>query len=234
MNEVRRGLKSLTQLIIGANSLVQIAMPSVLCPVKGSKEDISIQKFKFKYLEILQSNIQLCHSMITESRTPYLSIVSLPKGAMYIMIKVHFEALRESVFSSDTDFAEKLLQSENLVVLPGQCFGMVGYIRLVICPPRDILQAALTRLIDFCHTHRRESITVNPTDSTTVATSVATAESTESTEMSPVQTSVTEKSPGRVKVKNGARDDSESSNYASTDVNNSSSAAAVGTKRLKV
>lgn len=155
MTEVRRGLKSLTQLIIGANSLVQVAMPSVLCPVKGSKEDVSIQKFKFKYLEILQSNIQLCHKMITESQTPYLSIVSLPKGAMYIMIKIHFEALAVNAFVSDTDFSERLLQSENLVVLPGQCFGMSGYIRLVICPPHEILQAALTRMIDFCHAHRR-------------------------------------------------------------------------------
>lgn len=155
MSEIRKGLKSLTQLIIGANSLVQLAIPSILSPIKGSKEDISIQKFKFKYINILQSNIQLCHQMITQSKSPYLSITSLPKGALYIMIKIHFEAMIENVFSSDTDFSEKLLQSENLVVLPGQCFGMSGYIRLVICPPYEILQMALTRLIDFCYRHRR-------------------------------------------------------------------------------
>ncbi|RYY71798.1 hypothetical protein EON63_21420, partial [archaeon] len=52
--------------------------------------------------------------------------------------------------SDDADFAGQLLQHENVFLLPGQCFSMPNYVRLVICPPEEILREALERMMAFC------------------------------------------------------------------------------------
>ena len=51
--------------------------------------------------------------------------MNIPKGAMYIMLKINFDLLFD--ISDDAEFAQKLLMEENLSVLPGLCFRMGGY-----------------------------------------------------------------------------------------------------------
>ena len=79
--------------------------------------------------------------------------MNIPKGAMYIMLKINFELLFD--ISDDAEFAQKLLMEENLSVLPGLCFRMGGYIRLVTCPPGEVIEDALERLKHFCSKHNR-------------------------------------------------------------------------------
>jgi hypothetical protein len=38
-------------------------------------------------------------------------------------------------------------------VLPGQCFGLRDYIRIVICPPSEVVGEAFVRLAEFCKAH---------------------------------------------------------------------------------
>jgi len=40
-------------------------------------------------------------------------------------------------------------------VLPGQCFGMPNYFRLVTCPPSELLLEAWERLGLFCAKYRK-------------------------------------------------------------------------------
>lgn len=54
----------------------------------------------------------------------------------------------------DSDFAQRLLAEENLFLLPGQCFGMSGYVRIVTCPPKEIISEAFVRIQRFIKSHR--------------------------------------------------------------------------------
>ena len=44
------------------------------------------------------------------------------------------------------------------MLLPGQCFGMRNFVRVVTCPPEKVLRAALERLIGFCERHRLKTV----------------------------------------------------------------------------
>ena len=55
-------------------------------------------------------------------------------------------------------FASKKLthqvEEESVFVLPGQCFSMPNFFRVVVCPPEDKLEAAFDRIDAFCVRHR--------------------------------------------------------------------------------
>jgi len=148
--EIRAGLKSLSQIILGANSMIQAAIPKILCPAKGSEDEKSLAEFHEKYMGILRSNAEVCKEAV--KTCPEISIIE-SVGAMYVMIGVDVDSLDEGI-KDDTDFAKQLLTEENLFVLPGQCFGMKNYIRLVTCPPAEVLTEAFSRIAHFCNKHR--------------------------------------------------------------------------------
>ena len=149
MVEVKAGLKSLSQLILGACSLIQQAIPRVLTPAPGSNDEVSLQEFNNSYMELIRTNSELC--MTEAANIPELTAIPA-KGAMYVMIRVDIDKL--SGFRDDTDFCARLLMEQNVFVLPGQCFGMPNYFRLVTCPPSHLLQEAWDRLGVFCAQYR--------------------------------------------------------------------------------
>lgn len=150
MNGVKVGMKSLSQIILGASSIIQHAIPKLLCPVKDSEDDLSLQAYYKKYLSVLQTNAQLC---VTQAENcPGLSVVE-PTAAMYAMVKIDIDALKD--ISDDCIFSQKLLQEENLLCLPGQCFGMPNFIRLVTCAPAEKITDAFERIAIFCQNHAK-------------------------------------------------------------------------------
>lgn len=156
LNDIRNGLKSLTQIILGANSLVQAAIPRVLTPIAGSNDEKSLGQFHTRYMSILQTNACLCEELAMDCAEVS---VSIPQGAMYAMIGIKMDEMSDII--DDTDFAQKLLQEENLVLLPGQCFGMKGFIRIVTCPPNEIIREAFNRIKLFIARHKKtESIVI--------------------------------------------------------------------------
>lgn len=159
-SELMNGLKSLSQLILGANSIVQACLPRLLSKDPSSPDFDSLKTYNTRYCEILRVNAELCCTevakansalaAITQSSTDILSI-SKPAGAMYAMIGIDMSQLNN--ISDDAEFARLLLHEENVSVLPGICFGMKNYVRFVICPSDVILQDAFTRLQSFCSRH---------------------------------------------------------------------------------
>ncbi len=147
--ELRVGIKNLTQIVLGANSLIQAAIPRVLCPEPGSEDEVSLKEFHARYMDILRSNAEVCKSAALEC--PELTVIE-PLGAMYVMIGVDIDSL--DGVKDDADFAKQLLTEENLFLLPGQCFGMKNYVRLVTCPPVEVILEAFARLKLFCDRHR--------------------------------------------------------------------------------
>lgn len=150
--EVRTGLRNLSQLVLGACSLIQLALPRVLTPRPGSRDAALLQGFYDHYLGLLADNALLCERL--SAAVPALRIVR-PTGAMYAMLEVDFGLLEG--LTDDRDFAELLLQEENIALLPGQCFGMTRFVRLVTCSPAEVLVEAFARLEQFCRRHARTS-----------------------------------------------------------------------------
>eukprot|EP00301_Raphidiophrys_heterophryoidea_P021603 c5982_g1_i3.p1 GENE.c5982_g1_i3~~c5982_g1_i3.p1 ORF type:complete len:314 (-),score=92.78 c5982_g1_i3:212-1153(-) len=139
--EVRKGLLALSTLILGANSVVQAATKSILenTPVSYMEHNMSI----------LETNAKYCTARVQE--IPELFAIQ-PLGAMYMMVGIKEGAIEAKLFD-EVEFSRQLLIEQSVAVLPGSCFGLQHFFRLVVCAPIDKLQIAFDRIAEFCHTH---------------------------------------------------------------------------------
>jgi tyrosine aminotransferase len=81
---------------------------------------------------------------------------------MYAMVRIRFEYFdMPSGIQTDVDFTTRLLQEENVLVLPGTCFGMADSFRVVFCAPKSVLEQAAERIQQFCHRHRAQALSPN-------------------------------------------------------------------------
>lgn len=104
-------------------------------------------------MDILRTNASLCMELAKD--IPELTVIE-PTGAMYVMIQININNLQETI-KDDAEFAKKLLEEENLFLLPGQCFNMPNFIRLVICPPEETIREAFQRFSLFCSRYRKKA-----------------------------------------------------------------------------
>lgn len=76
-----------------------------------------------------------------------------PKAAMYAMVGIDMK--RFPGFPSDVEFSQALLDDQQVFVLPGSCFTMPNFFRVVLCAPGEKLLEAAKRMAAFCEKHRR-------------------------------------------------------------------------------
>jgi tyrosine aminotransferase len=57
-------------------------------------------------------------------------------------------------FPSDVEFSQELLDEQQLFVLPGSCFTMPSFFRVVLCAPESAMTESVARIAAFCDTHR--------------------------------------------------------------------------------
>ena len=136
-HEIRRGLMCMSQRIIGSNTFIQGALPTILKNTPPSFFENTIKTVK--------KNADLAFRKLRN--TPGL-IPIMPRGAMYMMVKMDMERFPQ--FKSDLDFIEKLVSEESVYCLPGKCFNYPGYMRLVLTLPANLLEEALERINEFC------------------------------------------------------------------------------------
>ncbi|CAH0474639.1 unnamed protein product [Peronospora belbahrii] len=125
LKDVRTAYFKLSQNILGANSLVQSIISDVLTPVSGSPEEQSLN---------------------TGTGGGGSS------GCDVAMVKIRTDIL--ATIKDDLDLTQKLLEEESVFVLPGQCFGMANYFRIVFSAPHEVLADAFIRLAEFCYRHQ--------------------------------------------------------------------------------
>ncbi|KAK9688071.1 hypothetical protein K7432_014536 [Basidiobolus ranarum] len=140
LSDVREGLVSLSQMIIGANTVIQAALPEILHKTPENFYDETNKQ--------VEENALLCAELL--SKIPGLQVVK-PQGAMYMMVAIKPEEFKD--IKDDVVFSEKLLGEESVIVLPAQCFKYPNYIRLVITPPKERLIEACERIENFCRNH---------------------------------------------------------------------------------
>ena len=148
--DVKAGIKSLSQIVLGANSLMQPAIERVLTPAVGGADAAALAEYSERYLGLLRANAELCVSCT--AGCPELT-VNQPRGAMYAMVHIAIDKLEG--IADDADFARQLLVEENLFVLPGVVFGMIGYVRVITCPPAATIVEAFARMASFCERKRK-------------------------------------------------------------------------------
>ncbi|KAK3603784.1 hypothetical protein CHS0354_042788 [Potamilus streckersoni] len=154
--EVRQGLISLSQRILGPSSIVQGAVEGILAKTP--------QKFFEETIEFVETNAKLFYNNIV--RIAGLHPV-MPQGAMYMMIGIEMEKFPEYI--DDVAFTEALVREESVFCLPAKCFQYPGFFRVVLTVPRDKLSLACDRIAEFCTRHYSDvgsggNVTVNGTN----------------------------------------------------------------------
>ena len=74
---------------------------------------------------------------------------------MYVMIRVKMDLFDDAI-TNDVQFTECLLMEESVFVLPGKCFGVANFVRVVLCVPIEKLEVACTRIVRFCDAHLKK------------------------------------------------------------------------------
>ncbi|KAJ8920762.1 hypothetical protein NQ315_004902 [Exocentrus adspersus] len=138
--DVRKALICLSQRTIGGNTLVQGALPCIL--------QNTPQSFHDELIDILHENAQLAHEEFGKIKglTPYM-----PQGTMYMIIEIQMEKF--VVFKDGLEFAQKMMEEESVFCLPGECFAVPGFMRIVLTVPKDLLYEACGRIAEFCNRH---------------------------------------------------------------------------------
>jgi len=138
--EVRAGLQALSTRILGPNTIIQGAVPSIL--------KNTTQKYHQETVGMVHENAILSFKAI--SKIPGLKPV-MPQGAMYMMIGIEMERFPE--FTSDVDFTERLVTEQSVFCLPAKCFEYPNFFRVVLTVPQEKLDIACQRIQEFCSKH---------------------------------------------------------------------------------
>ena len=151
LKHVVEGIKKLSQLIIGSNSLIQSCLPAILTPKAGSAAWEERREWWDGTLSQIENNARFTCDFL--SKVPGLSVVT-PQGAMYVMVGIDIDAFDDTV-TNDTEFTQKLLDEEAVFVIPGKCFGIPNFVRVVLSGPEDKLKDAYSRMANFCKRHAK-------------------------------------------------------------------------------
>ncbi|KAG8198904.1 hypothetical protein JTE90_015116 [Oedothorax gibbosus] len=138
--EMRDGLQALSQRIIGSNTIIQGALPSILRDTP--------ETFFEDNIETVQRNAHLAYSILND--VPGLRPV-MPKGAMYMMVGIQKSSFH--AFKHDMDFVECLMTEQSVFCLPGLCFDYPNYFRIVLTVPEGLMIEACDRIKEFCTNH---------------------------------------------------------------------------------
>lgn len=138
--EVRQGLVSLSQRILGPSTLVQAAIPAILDNVPD--------KFYDDTISLVQRNAKLSFEVL--SMCPGLTPV-MPCGAMYMMVKIDINDFPD--FKSDVEFTEKMVTEQSVFCLPATVFEYPNFFRVVLTIPEEMMHEAVNRIKEFCTKH---------------------------------------------------------------------------------
>jgi tyrosine aminotransferase len=139
--EVRKALHNLSQRVMGANSLVQGALPTILRTTPAS--------FFASSVGVVQRNAEIAYAHLSQiaGLKPFM-----PAGAMYMMIGIERERHFPS-FRSDLEVVEALMKEQSVSCLPGHIFGIDGFVRIVLTVAESDMVEACERLEQFCGEH---------------------------------------------------------------------------------
>ncbi|KAM4573707.1 tyrosine aminotransferase [Odontesthes bonariensis] len=141
-SEIRQGLVKLSQRILGACTIIQGALESIL--------NNTPQSFYSDTISFLKSNSEICFNKL--STVPGLNPVK-PSGAMYLMVGIDMDHFPD--FKNDVDFTERLVIEQSVFCLPAMAFEYPNFFRIVVTVPEALMVEACARIGEFCQCHYR-------------------------------------------------------------------------------
>jgi tyrosine aminotransferase len=152
LREIQAGAKRLAQVGgTGASHLVQDVVPALLEHANDSTGEggDAVRVWKQDLVQHLEEQANFLHQQL--SQAPGLQVMEA-QGAMYCMIRFDPQDFSLGI-QNDVDFCRLLLTEENVLVLPGTCYGVPNVLRVVFCAPTPTLKDATSRMIEFCERH---------------------------------------------------------------------------------
>ncbi|XP_068459740.1 tyrosine aminotransferase [Clinocottus analis] len=141
-SKIRQGLVKLSQRILGACSIVQGALDSILNNTPHS--------FYSQTISFLKTNSEICFSKLCS--VPGLNPI-MPSGAMYLMVGIDIENFPD--FKDDVDFTQQLVTEQSVFCLPASAFEYPNFFRIVVTVPEEMMVEACSRIREFCQRHHR-------------------------------------------------------------------------------
>jgi len=136
MDECKQGIRNMSQVTLGPNSVCQSAVPPLLDETPDS------------FFKEIKSTLKEHAAFMFDGLTKISTLNPIqPKGGIYMLVEVELTKLRG--ISSTWEFCRRLLLKERVFCLPGDLFQAPGYIRIILCPRLDILKEALARIKGF-------------------------------------------------------------------------------------
>nr|AAG00298.1 tyrosine aminotransferase [Trypanosoma rangeli] len=134
------GLKRVAMLVCGPNTLAQGAVSEALLNTPQ------------EYLDGIVSKIEESAMYLYEHLAECVGVVpTMPQGSMYVFSKIELEKFKD--IKTDVEFFEKLLEEENVQVLPGSIFNLPGFMRVTTTRPVSVYREAVERIKAFCKRH---------------------------------------------------------------------------------
>lgn len=149
LSQVEEGAHRLAQTMHGVSSLTQSAIPTVLSTTTPGMSD-----WKENYRVSLERQGMLLCSSLNDC---YCFKVGPPQGSMYALVSLFCERLDDTI-TNDMEFALRLVQEENVFVLPGSVFGAPGTLRVAFSATEETLEIASKRIADFCRRHAKHGV----------------------------------------------------------------------------
>ncbi|XP_039358633.1 tyrosine aminotransferase isoform X2 [Mauremys reevesii] len=183
-NEIRDGLVSLSQRILGPCTIVQGALEHIIhrTPPEFYHNTLSFLKMPLylrwgtclgfwpriclQFAELLPGMSRVLNSLISAFQSnadlcyAALSAVSglqpvRPSGAMYLMVGIEMEHFPK--FENDVEFTKQLISEQSVFCLPASCFEYPNFFRVVLTVPEELMVEACSRIQEFCERHYQGS-----------------------------------------------------------------------------
>jgi tyrosine aminotransferase len=121
-------------------SIVQAALPKILNEVPQA------------HFDDLKSKLKMASEAAFKRLSGIKGIEPIKSSAaMYMMIKFEPSAFKD--IKDDIDFCKSLLQEQNCMTFPSQCFFSKNSFRIIVCTKPEILVEFGDRLEEFCKAH---------------------------------------------------------------------------------
>jgi tyrosine aminotransferase len=146
LKNVEEGAHRLAQVSHGVSHLTQSVIPCLLQPASTP----GLMEWKENYRSTLEYQAMLLCSSLNDN---YSLKVAPPQGSMYAIVKINVDRLD---IVDDMDFALKLVQEENVFVLPGSSFGVLNSFRVAYTAQDTTLEMASQRINAFCRRHTKQ------------------------------------------------------------------------------
>lgn len=139
-DDVITNLGKHSMILLHPASIVQFALPKILKEVPDSHFETVKQK--------LALSSQTAFARLSEIKgiTPIKS-----SAAMYMMVRIELSEFAD--IDDDVDFCKKMLQEQNCLTFPSQCFFEKGFFRMILCTKPETITEFGNRLQAFCTKH---------------------------------------------------------------------------------